>query len=77
MNPRLRSNIAGIATDYGLDDEEVRVLSPGWFKKFNVSMSSRSVVGSTQPTIRWVEGALFPVGGELKAGAWNWPLTSN
>jgi hypothetical protein len=34
--------------------------SPGWDKNFFFSKSSRPALGSTQPPIQWVPGALSP-----------------
>jgi hypothetical protein len=48
----------GIATGYGLDDRGVGVPSPGSVILF--STSSRPALGSTQPLIQWVLGALLP-----------------
>jgi hypothetical protein len=54
------NSVVGIATGYGLDDGGVGVSSPGRIKNFLFSTSSRPVLGSTKPPIRWVMGALFP-----------------
>jgi hypothetical protein len=52
-----RDSSVGIATGYGLDDQ--RGGSPGRVKKiFHFSISSRQVLGSTQPPIKWVPGTL-------------------
>jgi hypothetical protein len=45
----------GIATGCGLDGRVVGVLVP---VPFHFSISSRPVVGSTQPPFHWVPGAL-------------------
>jgi hypothetical protein len=52
-----------------------RSSSPGRVKNFLFSTSYRPVLGSTQPSIQWVPGALSL--GCKAAGAWSWPLTSN
>jgi hypothetical protein len=38
----------------------VRISSPGRVKNFLFSTSSRQVLGSTQPPIKWVPGVLSP-----------------
>jgi hypothetical protein len=48
-----------MATGYRLDDRD-RSLSPGGVKNFLFSASSRQALGSTQPPIQWVPGALSP-----------------
>jgi hypothetical protein len=50
----------GIATSYGLDDRGDRSSRPGRVKNFLFSKSSRLALGSTQPPIQWVPGALSP-----------------
>jgi hypothetical protein len=55
---RSRGSVVGIATGYGLDDWGVGVRVPAGPRIF--STSSRLVVGSTQPLIQWVPGALSP-----------------
>jgi hypothetical protein len=50
----------GIATGYGLDDRDVKSSSPGRDKNFLFSMTSRPALGSTQPPIQLVPGALSP-----------------
>jgi hypothetical protein len=57
---RSRDSSVGIATGYGLDDWAVRVKNPGKDKNFIFSTSSRPALGSTQPPIQWVPGALSP-----------------
>jgi hypothetical protein len=47
---RSRDSSVGIATGYGLDERD-RSSSPGRFKNFHVSTSSRPVLGFTQPPI--------------------------
>jgi hypothetical protein len=47
-----RDSSVGIATGYGLDDQRGRV------KNFHFSISSRPALGSTQPLIKSVPGAL-------------------
>jgi hypothetical protein len=49
-----RDSAVGIAPDYGLHDCGVGVR----VKIFHFSMSSRSALGSTQPPIQWIPGAL-------------------
>jgi hypothetical protein len=51
-------SVLGIATGYGLDDRGVEV-QVGW-RIFLFSTSSRSDLGSTQPPIQWLTGALPP-----------------
>jgi hypothetical protein len=55
-----RDSVVGIATGYGLDKPRGRSLSPGRVKNFLFSMSFRPTLGSTQPPIHWVPGALSP-----------------
>jgi hypothetical protein len=55
-----RDSVVGIATGYWLDDRVVGVPSPGRVKNFHFCMSSRPALGSTQPSIQWVPGALSP-----------------
>jgi hypothetical protein len=52
-NFRSRDSSVGIATTYGLDDRGV-----GRVKSFLFTPSSRPALGSTQPLIQWVSGAL-------------------
>jgi hypothetical protein len=47
-----------VVTGYGLDDQEVRVLSPGRVKILLLSTSSRLVLGPTQPPNQCVLGDL-------------------
>jgi hypothetical protein len=49
-----RDSVVGIASDYGLDDQGVRVRVPVGPRMF--SKSSRPALGSTQPPIQWVPG---------------------
>jgi hypothetical protein len=51
-------SIVGIVTSYGLDDQGVRVRVPCGVNNLLYSMSSRPALGSTQPPIQWVPGAL-------------------
>jgi hypothetical protein len=57
---RCRDSVVGIATGYGLDDRRGRSSSPGMVKNFLFSTSSRPALGSTQPPIQLVPGALSP-----------------
>jgi hypothetical protein len=50
----------GIATGYEAGRERGQSLSFGRVKNFLFSMSSRPTLGSTQPPIQWVSGALSP-----------------
>jgi hypothetical protein len=53
-----RDSVVGITTGYGLDDRMVGVRVPVGSRIF--STSSRPALGSTQPPIQWVTGALSP-----------------
>jgi hypothetical protein len=55
-----RVSAVGIATGYELDGRGVRSSSPGREKNFLFSTSSRPALGSTQPPVQWVPGALSP-----------------
>jgi hypothetical protein len=55
-----QDSAVGIATGYGLDDQGVGVGSAGGGKNFHFSMSSRLALGSTQPPIWRVPGAISP-----------------
>jgi hypothetical protein len=57
---RSRDSAVDIATGYGLDDRGVRIPSPIKVTEFSFSTSSRPALGSTQPPIQWVPGALSP-----------------
>jgi hypothetical protein len=57
---RSRDSSVGIATGYGLDDQEGRSSSPVRVKNFLFSTSSRPALRSTQPPIHRVPEALFP-----------------
>jgi hypothetical protein len=61
-----RDSSVGIATGYGLDYQIGRSSNPGGGKNVHFSMSSRPALGSTQPPIQWVPGALSP--GESSRG---------
>jgi hypothetical protein len=52
-------NAVGIATSYGLEGLGIEVQIPVAVKYFPV-ISSRPVLGSTQPLIQWVSGTLAP-----------------
>jgi hypothetical protein len=55
---RSRDSVVGIATGYGLDDRGVGVRAPVGSRIF--STSSRPALGSIQPPIQWVPGAVSP-----------------
>jgi hypothetical protein len=50
--------LVGIATGYGLDARGGGSSSPGRVKNFHFSILSRPALGSTQPPIKLVPGAL-------------------
>jgi hypothetical protein len=52
-------SVVGIATGYGLDDWGVGFWVPIWSRIF--SPVSRPTLGSTQPPVQWVPGALSPL----------------
>jgi hypothetical protein len=56
----MADSAVGIAIGYGPDDRGVGVPSPGRVKNFLFSKSSGLALGSTQPPIQWVPGALSP-----------------
>jgi hypothetical protein len=53
------NSVVSIVTGYGLDDRGVGVLVTVEVKIL-FSMSSRPILGPTQPPIQWVWGALSP-----------------
>jgi hypothetical protein len=53
-----RDSSVGIATVYGLADRRGGSSSPGRVKNFHFSIPSRPALGSTQPPIKWLSGAL-------------------
>jgi hypothetical protein len=55
-----RNSSVGIVTDYGLDDRGGRSSSPGMVKNILFCKSPRPGLGSTQPPIHRVPGALSP-----------------
>jgi hypothetical protein len=55
---RSRGSVVGTATGYGLNDRVVGVRVPVGSRIF--SISSRPTLGSTQPPVQWVPGALSP-----------------
>jgi hypothetical protein len=55
---RSSDSVVGIAIGYGLDDREVRIPSPSRIKNFLFSTLYRLALGSTQPLIQPVLGAL-------------------
>jgi hypothetical protein len=58
VKDRSRDSVVGIATGYWLDDRGVGVRVPVGSRIF--STSSRPALGSTQPPVQWVPGALSP-----------------
>jgi hypothetical protein len=60
LNNKSPDSAVGITTAYELDDHGVGVqVSVGGGKNFHFSMSSRLVLGPTQP-IKWVLESLYP-----------------
>jgi hypothetical protein len=57
--PTLRISVS-IASDYGLDDRAIGVLSPAGAKDFPLASVSRPALGSTQPPVQWVPGVFSP-----------------
>jgi hypothetical protein len=55
-----QDSIVGIVTGYRLDDRGVGVRVPVGSRIFSSSTSSRLALGSTQPPIQWVTGAVSP-----------------
>jgi hypothetical protein len=55
-----KDSVVVIATSYGLDRPRGPSSSPGGGKNFHFSKLSRPALGSTQPPIQWVPGALSP-----------------
>jgi hypothetical protein len=53
-----RDSSVGIATGYGLDDREFGVRVPVGSRIFSCSRRPDRALGSTQPPIQWVPGAL-------------------
>jgi hypothetical protein len=53
-----RDSSVVIATGYGLEDQRGGSSSPGRVNNFHFSKSSRPALGSPQPPIKWVPGAL-------------------
>jgi hypothetical protein len=58
LSDRTWGSVDGIVTGYRLDDLGVGVPSPGRVKNFLFFMSSRPVLGSTQPPTQWTLGVL-------------------
>jgi hypothetical protein len=54
-----RDSSVGIATGYGLDGQRGGSSSPGRVKHFHFSISSIPALGSTEPPIKLVLGALY------------------
>jgi hypothetical protein len=69
-----RVSIDGIATSYGLDDQEVGIWVPVGqeFSPPHVVQTGSGVHPTSYPMRT---GGSFP--GGKAAGVWNWPLTSN
>jgi hypothetical protein len=53
-----RDSSVGTALGYGLDDRGPRVRFPAGMRIFLLTTAFRTVLGSTQPPIQWVPGAL-------------------
>jgi len=63
-----------IVSDYGLNDREIRVLSPAEAKRFSSSLCVQSGSGAHPASCTMGTGGPFPRGLSA-AGAWRWTLT--
>jgi hypothetical protein len=66
----------GIVTGHWMDERWSRNSSPSKVRYFLFSTSSRPVLGSTQPPIQWVQGAVPPGKKRLEREADHTPPTS-
>jgi hypothetical protein len=74
MDKVSRDRVVGIATGYGLEDQEVgvRVLMGQEFSFLHVVQTGSGAHPASYPM-----GNAGSYIGDKTAGAWNWPLTSN